>query len=169
MNPILKSFVHHAIKIYTFLRGKRIRAVAICVLYRQKDASLLVGGWTDKKTGVRFCRPLGGGIDFWEHSEVTIRREIKEEIGADLTNLRFLKVIESIYQSKNSGQRSHQYYFVYRADFVDPAFYDLDMVQGHEDFNIPFRAYWTPLSNFETDDWVLYPDGLLDMINIEVE
>lgn len=68
-----------------------IRPIAICLFY--SSGKILVGQGFDHVKGTCFCRPLGGGIEFGETSRETIVREIREEIDADVINLRLIGVI----------------------------------------------------------------------------
>ena len=55
-----------------------IRPVAICI-FRKEDKILVFEAY-DKVDDKIFYRPLGGGIEFGEHSSETVVREIREEI-----------------------------------------------------------------------------------------
>ena len=52
----------------------------------------------DTVKGSAFARPLGGGIDFGETSQDAIVREIREELGAELTDARLLGIVENIFE-----------------------------------------------------------------------
>jgi len=56
-----------------------IRPIAICVIRRRDE--ILVFESRDTVKNETFYRPLGGGINFGEHSKDAVRREIFEEIG----------------------------------------------------------------------------------------
>ena len=60
----------------------KIRPLAICI-FRKNDRILVAEGY-DPVKNEHFYRPLGGGIEFGEYSEQTIRRELMEEIGAEV-------------------------------------------------------------------------------------
>jgi len=72
-----------------------IRPLAIC-LFRHTD-KILVSEEHDPSKGETFYRPLGGGIEFGEHSLDTIYRELMEEIGAEVKDLVYLGTLENIY------------------------------------------------------------------------
>ncbi len=46
-------------------------------------------GTTAKRTTC-ITDPLGGAIEFGEHGDETVKREFREEIGADLSEVRYL-------------------------------------------------------------------------------
>ena len=74
---------------------KRIRPISICVC-RDGDRILVAEGRDSKKNQV-FYRPLGGTIEFGERGEETVCRELMEEIGATLTDVRYLGALENIF------------------------------------------------------------------------
>ena len=73
----------------------RIRPLAICV-FRRHDRILVAEGYDPVKKQ-SFYRPLGGGIEFGEYSQQTIRRELLEEIGAEVCKLKYLGTLENVY------------------------------------------------------------------------
>jgi 8-oxo-dGTP pyrophosphatase MutT (NUDIX family) len=88
-----------------------LRAIAICV-FRHQD-HILVLDISDPATGERFYRPAGGGIEFGEHSLDALRREMREELGAEIHSPLLLGVLENIFYY--NGQPGHEIVFVYDA------------------------------------------------------
>lgn len=74
-----------------------IRPLAL-VLFRRDDGAILVAPGFDPVKQQRFYRPLGGGIEFGERAEDALRREIQEEIGAELRAPRLLGVLENTFE-----------------------------------------------------------------------
>jgi hypothetical protein len=64
----------------------RVRPIAIGVFRR--DGCLLVGHAFDSHRSEHYCRPPGGGIDFDERAEDALRRELREELGAEIAAAR---------------------------------------------------------------------------------
>lgn len=137
-----------------------IRALALCV-FRRDDGSILVAPGDDHVKDQRFYRPLGGGIEFGERAEDAARREIREELGAEVDGLRFLGAVENLFTYL--GEPGHELIWLYEGRFKDPAFYARDRLEAHEG-DAPFAVEWVPLSRFVEGRWPLYPDGLLEML-----
>ena len=74
--------------------ANQVRGLAIC-LFRQGGRILVAEGYDPVKREV-FYRPLGGGIEFGERSEETVRRELLEEIHAEVSDLHYLFTLENI-------------------------------------------------------------------------
>jgi 8-oxo-dGTP pyrophosphatase MutT (NUDIX family) len=135
---------------------EKIRPIAIC-LCRDGDR-ILVAEYCEK--GRLYYRPLGGTIEFGERGEQTIRREFREEIAADLTDVRYLGTLENIYTVEN--QRAHEIVLVYDGRFTDNNFYKKEVIQGDE-LGIPFKAVWKRIDEFGPKNPPLYPDGLITL------
>ena len=50
-----------------------------------------------REKGRLYYRPIGGTIEFGERGEEAVRREFREEIAAELTEVRYLGTLENIY------------------------------------------------------------------------
>jgi hypothetical protein len=112
-----------------------------------------------------FYRPLGGRIEFGEHGHVTVVREVQEEIGAAVANLRYLGTLENIFVY--NGEPGHEIVRIYDGEFVDRSLYEREVVHGHEDdpdYQGPIRVVWKSLDFFREGNGPLYPDGLLELL-----
>ena len=123
-----------------------------------------VGDGYDKVKQEAFCRPLGGAIEFGERSEDALRREIKEEISADVAGLRLLGAMENLFVC--DGEPGHEIVLVYDGQLTDPAIYERGMVDGLHgvDDGIPFTATGQRLDEFGPGRPPLYPDGLKELL-----
>jgi 8-oxo-dGTP pyrophosphatase MutT (NUDIX family) len=138
-----------------------IRPIAICLFWH--NGRILVAEHLDPLKQQTFYRPLGGGIEYGEHSRDTIVREIREELGVAVTDLHYLHTIENIFVY--NGERGHEIVQVYNGRFPDESLYHQPQLQAHEDNGTPFRAIWKPLTDFQGDNAPpLYPDGLPELI-----
>lgn len=134
-----------------------IRTVAICII--QKNDSLFLMECHDSVKKETYYRPLGGGIEFGERGEQAVRREFEEEIGAELKNITYLTSIENLYTLE--GKPGHEIVLVFKADLVDPAFYDVQERPIIENGVPCDKAVWKPLKMFLEGKAPLYPEGLL--------
>ena len=142
------------------MEGARIRPLAICVFLR--EGSILVFEGYDPVKRQVFYRPLGGGIEFGEHSRDAVVREIREELGREITNLRSLGILENIFTY--NGQTGHEIVVVYDGAFVDRSIYEQAQLTAWEDNGESFTAMWKPLQGFMSGQAPLYPDGLLNLL-----
>jgi 8-oxo-dGTP pyrophosphatase MutT (NUDIX family) len=139
-----------------------IRPIAIC-LFRH-DGKILVFEGYDPRKDETFYRPLGGGIEFGERSVDTIRRELREEIGAEVRNLVYLGTLENIFTF--DGKPGHEIVQVYDGVLSESGLYEQAVILGHEvGVEEPFRAMWKSLDEFGPGESILYPDGLLEMLS----
>lgn len=146
---------------YRDWRG-RIRPLAIVVFRRPSDGAILAAPGVDPVKQQRFYRPLGGEIEFGERSEDAARREIREEIGAEIDELSLLQVTENIFTYL--GSEGHELIWSFEARFADPAYYDMPVVPCDES-GANFEAHWVPLATFHQPDApLLFPDGLLEAL-----
>jgi ADP-ribose pyrophosphatase YjhB (NUDIX family) len=140
-----------------------IRPKAICII--KKGSKLLLEYSTWPTENDIFYIPLGGQIKYGEYGEDTIQREIKEEIGAEVHNIRYLGTIENIFEA--SDDIGHEIVLVYKAEFVDPSFYKKTVIQGIEteiDPPLPIVAYWKTLDEIEQENIPLHPDRLREFL-----
>ncbi len=136
-----------------------IRAIAICIFRNQNK--ILVSEGVDSVKGQTYYRPLGGGIEFGEHSKETVQREIREELSEEVADIHYLGAIENIFISH--GNMGHEIVQVYDGKFVNTKLYEQAELDGIEEGVDPFKAVWKHLEEFSPQN-PLYPDGLLEML-----
>jgi len=141
------------------MNNERIRPLALGIVWR--DDSLLVFEGYDRVKCENFYRLLGGGIEFGERSQEALRREFREELGAELVEVRYLATLENIFTCND--QRGHEIVLLYEATLADPSFYERETLEVHEEEET-LMAYWIPLYKFQTGGLSLYPDGLLELL-----
>jgi 8-oxo-dGTP pyrophosphatase MutT (NUDIX family) len=143
------------------MKKNRIRPLAICV-FRNNNRILVAEGYDEIK-GNMFYRPLGGGIEFGEYSEQTIHRELMEEIGAEVSNLKYLGMLENVYVF--NGMPGHEIVLVYDGVLKNSGLYEQAEVEGKEaDIDESFKAVWMSLDEFGEGKSILYPNGLLELL-----
>ena len=137
----------------------KIRPLAICV-FRNEDKILVFEGYDPSKKQT-FYRPLGGGIEFGERSDETVHREIREELGEEVTDLRYLGTLENIFIYNETP--GHEIVQVYDGRLVNPRVYEQAVMSGTEADGGHFKALWKRLDEFNPQT-PLYPDGLVEML-----
>lgn len=137
----------------------RIRPLALCIFHHR--GKILVNSFYDAVKEQTLLRPIGGGIEFGERSSDAIIREVQEELGLSISDVRLIGTLESIFHY--AGKPGHEIVQVYDARFDDPQVYESPWLQGHESDGAPFRATWCNASSF-TDTSPLVPEGLLDLL-----
>ncbi|MDR3577406.1 MAG: NUDIX hydrolase [Anaerolineaceae bacterium] len=142
------------------MKPGKVRPIALGVF--QKDNRILVSEGFDTIKKQVFYRPLGGKIEFGEYGYQTVIREIKEEIQADVTNLRYLGTLENVFNY--NGEKGHEIILIYDGEFVDPAMYARSEIIGEEDDGVQTRAFWKSLSEIKDGGIPLYPTGLLRLL-----
>jgi len=138
----------------------QIRPVALCV-FRNNDRILVFEGF-EKLKNETFYRPLGGGIEFGEKAEDTVRRELKEEIDVDVTDLKYLGILENIYIFNEKPY--HEVVLIYDGALVNSGMYEQAVIVGKEANGDDIRALWKSLDEFGEGKSILYLPGLLEML-----
>ena len=138
----------------------QIRPVALCV-FRNRDRILVFEGF-EKLRSETFYRPLGGGIEFGEKAEDAVRRELKEEIDAEVGELRYLGLLENIYTF--NGKPYHEIVLIFDGALINSGLYEQAVIVGEEANGEVIRAMWKSLDEFGEGTSILYPPGLLELL-----
>ncbi len=137
----------------------RIRVIALCV-FRHGERILVFEGY-DSRTGAYFYRPLGGGVEPGETTRETVVREIAEELGLQVVEVKLLGILENLFVLE--GRPKHEIVFVYDGRFEDETVYDREVLHGREANNAPIRAEWRELNSFD-ERYRLVPEGLRELL-----
>lgn len=137
-----------------------IRPLAICLF--KKGESILVAEGYDSVKNDYYYRPIGGGIEYGEKSLAAIIREVYEEISTEIINTTYLGTLENIFTF--NGELGHEIVMVYKAEFKDETYYNMDTFIGREDDESVFLLKWIPMSEFRSSKLRLVPDGILDLM-----
>jgi 8-oxo-dGTP pyrophosphatase MutT (NUDIX family) len=139
----------------------RIRPISVCLFHHENRVLVSQGFDTVKQN--YYYRPLGGGIEYGESSQEAVIREIREELGVEIENVRLLGVLENIFIYE--GRQGHEIVFVFDAEFVDKSLYQLDEIDGYEqEANSSFKAKWYSLNENEKNVGSLVPEALEKML-----
>lgn len=132
--------------------AKKLKAKSMAI-FVSKGRVLAEPGF-DHVSGNRYLRLLGGHVEFGERSDETLKREMMEELGAEIETVALMEVIENIFQYE--GKPCHEINFIYHAEFKDRSFYDREQIPNIE----PDRdeiSHWTPIADVLEGRITLYP------------
>ena len=118
------------------------------------DGRLLVSDGFDQVKQRRFYRLLGGHVEFGERSETTLKREIMEELGADIEVLEQLDVIQNRFTYE--GRQYHEIVFIHHGRFLDESFNRRDDLYNLE-VDYDERFIWVPVPQALKGDIPLFP------------
>ena len=146
------------------MKKNRIRPIALCVFLNNNR--ILVNEGYDPVKRQTFYRSLGGGIEFGEKAEDTVRRELKEELNVEVGIVHYLGTLENIFTF--NGTPGHEIVLIFDGALVDGGLYEQAVIEGIEaEINESFKAVWKSLDEFGAGKSILYPTGLLEMMQAE--
>ncbi len=136
-----------------------IRAQALCVFYN--EGRILVYEGSDSVKNETFSRPLGGGIHFQEKGTDAAKREIFEELGEETENIVFIGVLENIFTYE--GEPGHEIVLIFDGKLKNTVLYKEERLKTLEG---PKSGYtvWKKIDDFKKNKQILYPEGLLKML-----
>ncbi|MBI5834940.1 MAG: NUDIX hydrolase [Armatimonadetes bacterium] len=137
-----------------------LRVIAICVF--RDGRRILVGDAWDPTKQQMFYRPPGGRVEFGETSEQALRREMREELGAEIAAPRLLGVLENLFTY--DGAQGHEIVFVYDARLCDEARYGVTQFDAVESDGSAYNAIWLDLDTIGPETPPVYPGGLLELL-----
>ncbi len=138
-------------------KKEKIR-VLVLGLIQDCDRLFVSEGYDSIKQQI-FYRALGGGVDFGEYSFDALKREFQEEIAAELTNIYYLGCLENIFTYQ--GEKQHEFIQLYRCDFADSKFYQLEKIEFTEKKRKK-NALWVPIEKFKSGELTLFPEQFLN-------
>lgn len=128
---------------------KEIRPITLGIVVR--DGKVLASKGYDEVKNVHFYRAIGGGIEFLEKSNETLKREFLEEIGAHVTVGEFLGVEENIFTF--NGKYGHELIFLYRVTLDENDYKEIYYEEG--DINYPI--VWVDIEDIKSGKAIIYP------------
>lgn len=133
--------------------AKRIRPIALGLI--EYEGHIFVSRGEDRKTKETFYRFLGGGIDFGETSESALKREFLEEVQAELTAVEYVSCLDNIFVY--NGKPKHELIQLFRAQFVDPKFCQVQETFRFVEGDRIDKALWIPISGVFSGEYRLVP------------
>ena len=101
-----------------------------------------------------FLRPLGGHVEFGERGEETIRREMKEELGCEALDVKFLSAFENLFTY--NGKRKHEIILMYEGTLADESLYKKESFTFMEGER-KTEAGWFLKANIEKEHIPVFP------------
>lgn len=140
--------------------SKTIKVKALGLVWR--GDALLASEIPDDKGNVKGIRPLGGTVEFGENWQDALKREILEELGAEVTLSGPPIVLENIYS--HHGVTGHEIIFLSNISFVDEALYARNEILFSEDDGMIWKARWFKIDKLVKSGPELFPSGLLEKL-----
>jgi ADP-ribose pyrophosphatase YjhB (NUDIX family) len=124
---------------------------------------LLLARMIDPDDGSTYFRPLGGGIDFGENGEETVRREFREELEVELGAIRYLGFLETLFEM--GGEPYHELCLIFVAE---PDGWSIDRYDGYvvPESVGPAVSETAVVRTLDEIDatFPLYPEGVLELV-----
>ena len=134
------------------------RPVALCLF--TNNGRLLAAKGTDSVKQTEFYRPLGGMIEFGEYGVDAVQREIMEETGQKIKNVKYLGTLENIFTYE--GKSGHEIVLMYDAEFLDKSMYEKEYIDIVEvDW---CKAIWVNIEDCIGRKITIYPDGIGELL-----
>jgi ADP-ribose pyrophosphatase YjhB (NUDIX family) len=141
-----------------------IRPQALALI-RRGDRILVEQG-RDEVEDETFFRLLGGTIEFGEKGADTVRRELLEELQAEIEVGDLVATIENVFTYE--GVPAHEIALVYESSFRDERFYELDAWDSAETAPsgtlLVHKIAWKATDSFGSGGESLYPEELLPLL-----
>lgn len=99
------------------------------------------------------------GIEFLEKSSDALKKEFKEEIGANIVVKDFLGISENIFTYK--GKKAHELVLFYSIEINDGDYKEEYVI--NDDCG-KYTAKWINIDEFKTKSKILYPEELFKYI-----
>ena len=134
------------------------RPVALCLF--TNNGRLLAAKGTDSVKQTEFYRPLGGMIEFGEYGIDAVQREVMEETGQKIKNVKYLGTLENIFTYE--GKSGHEIVLMYDAEFLDKSIYEKEYIDIVEvDW---CKAIWVNIEDCIGRKITIYPDGIGELL-----
>jgi 8-oxo-dGTP pyrophosphatase MutT (NUDIX family) len=139
---------------------KQIRCKAI-VIFQYKDKFLFTD-CIEPSSGQKFYIPVGGGVEFGEYSLDAAIREVQEEIGEEIENVRLITISENIFDYNTINE--HEIVFVYKADLKNKESYFSSLNGGLNAEGKEIKLIWAGLDEIKQKNISLYPGNLMQIL-----
>lgn len=137
----------------------RIRPIVLCLF--QHNDRFLMQEYRHDFGEPNFFRLPGGGIELGETALAAAHREMREELQADISEVKLLEVIENIFTY--GGEQKHEIAFLFRARLGDESLLSQDVFEFFDN-GLAFRAVWVSRAEIQSGSRVVYPLRFREMI-----
>ncbi len=150
-NPaMINGMEEKRVWIKTTPRELKIRPLAVALIEKENKV-LAIKGYDDVKEQT-FFRLVGGGIEFGETGQETIKREFMEELGFEPKDIEYYTTVENIFEF--NGKPGHEIILVYKAKLPKN-------IEDQEVFSIQEEMAKDKFAEFVTvEDNLIFPDGI---------
>jgi ADP-ribose pyrophosphatase YjhB (NUDIX family) len=145
---------------------KRIRPLALALIRNGNE--ILVEEGRDSVKNETFSRLLGGVIEFGEKGADAVRRELREELGAESDVERLVATLENVFTYE--GEAGHEIVLIFECSLRDDRLYSLAEWEAHEttpEGLVTHKIAWRTLDSYRNGSEVLYPEGVLALVGDE--
>ena len=126
--------------------------VKVMCLITHEGKILATKGQDDVKNEL-FYRLIGGGVHYCEDARDAVIREVREELGSELNNVRFLDVIQNIFTYQ--GKPGHEIIFLYAGELERTDLYDQTEIPIAD--HPATKAMWISIESVLAGQVRLYP------------
>ncbi len=124
------------------------------IIIRRNQEILAVKG-VEKIKNKDYYRIIGGTIEFQETSRDAITREVREELGSDIENLKLHSVEENIFEFQ--GEQIHQIEFIYSGELANKDLYKQEHITITEPY-ASFNTDWVPIEKIKNEEIIMFPE-----------
>ena len=117
---------------------------AACIIY-SKDGSKMLAHVEENSDHIALP---GGGVKIGEQSLETVRREIMEELGLEVKNLKIKGTLENFFNYKD--KKVHGLEIIYEGEFVSNQPYQEEILDGIEERDKKLQFKWVDINNLDS-------------------
>lgn len=105
----------------------------------------------------------GGRIEIGENSELTLKREMQEELGKEIEIKDYMATIENFFEM--DGKKYHEFYFLYKAEFTNEEDKKIDYIMHNVEGKEYLQYEWLDLDKI--DEYNILPKCLKNILKMK--
>ncbi len=105
----------------------------------------------------------GGRIEVGENSELTLKREMQEELGKEIEINDYMATIENFFEM--DGKKYHEFYFLYKAEFTNEEDKKIDYIMHNVEGKEYLQYEWLDLDKI--DEYNILPKCLKNILKMK--